>query len=79
MVLPSHPNFCLLHLIVRLKAYHAQGHPARPFLITLVKPHSTMSRDCVGVLTKHILEAHGVDVSHYKPHTTQGVAKLNHK
>ena len=37
-----------------------------------------LSDDHVGALTKHILQIHGVDVTHYKPHTTRGPGKLIH-
>ena len=79
MVLPNHPNVCPLHLIVRYMHITPEGAPRGPLLIALVKPHGALSSDRVGALTKHILQAHGVDVTHYKPHTTRGAGKLIHK
>ena len=79
MVLPNHPNVCPLHLIVRYMHITPEGAPRVPLLVALVKPHGALSSDRVGALTKHILQAHGVDVTHYKPHTTRGAGKLIHK
>ena len=75
----DHPNLCPLHLIVRYMHITPEGAPRGPLLIALVKPHGAVSSDRVGTLTKQILQLNGVDVSHYKPHTTRGAGKLIHK
>ena len=76
MVLPNHPTACPLHLIVRNMHITPEGTPCGPLLIGLVKPHGALSSDRVGALTKQILHTQGVDVTHYKPHTTRGAGKL---
>ena len=79
MVLPNHPTTCPLHPIVRYMHITLEGTPRGPLLIGLVKPHGALSSDRVGALTKQILHTQGVDVTHYKPHTTRGAGKLMHK
>ena len=79
MVLPNRPTVCPLHLIIRYMHITPEGTPRGPLLLALVKPHRALSSDRVGALTKQILHTNGVDVTHYKPHTTRGAGKLIHK